>query len=188
MSHQNSSPHDSPAIELRGVDAASEFQDLNEFSSAAPSLPEVDGGYAAWLFLFGSFLIETFLWGKLTPLLSKPTDNHSKHMRRCRIPIFVRSTAGLLYQSPSHLLGAFWNRCCRDNMFRYHVSRSTVPLRKLPKVAELFSSQHIYWSANCCACRSPFNVFHKGVAFITYSGNTVRIRWLPALLPCLHLH
>jgi hypothetical protein len=27
------------------------------------SLPAADGGWAAWLFLTGSFMIETLLWG-----------------------------------------------------------------------------------------------------------------------------
>lgn len=30
------------------------------------SLPPTDGGSKAWLFLFASFLIETFLWGTST--------------------------------------------------------------------------------------------------------------------------
>lgn len=30
---------------------------------ATSSLPPVDGGRAAWLFLLGSYLIETLLWG-----------------------------------------------------------------------------------------------------------------------------
>ena len=29
----------------------------------ASSLPPTDGGWAAWLFLLGSFMIEMFLWG-----------------------------------------------------------------------------------------------------------------------------
>jgi hypothetical protein len=28
-----------------------------------PSLPAADGGWAAWLFLTGSFMIETLIWG-----------------------------------------------------------------------------------------------------------------------------
>jgi hypothetical protein len=29
------------------------------------SLPAADGGWAAWLFLAGSFVIETLIWGNL---------------------------------------------------------------------------------------------------------------------------
>jgi hypothetical protein len=32
-------------------------------STAISHLPRADGGRAAWLFLFGSFMIEMFLWG-----------------------------------------------------------------------------------------------------------------------------
>ena len=32
-------------------------------STAVSHLPPADGGRAAWLFLFGSFMIEMFLWG-----------------------------------------------------------------------------------------------------------------------------
>jgi hypothetical protein len=28
-----------------------------------PNLPAVDGGWSAWLFLTGSFMIETLIWG-----------------------------------------------------------------------------------------------------------------------------
>ena len=34
-------------------------------SQSIPSLPPVDGGAAAWLFLIGCFFIEMFLWGKI---------------------------------------------------------------------------------------------------------------------------
>ena len=41
-------------------------------ASAVSSLPPADGGRAAWLFLFGSFLIEMFLWGRATYIPMKP--------------------------------------------------------------------------------------------------------------------
>jgi hypothetical protein len=65
MSYQDQARREDQAIELRANNATDGFHDANGASSASPLLPRVDGGYAAWLFLFGSFLIETFLWGKL---------------------------------------------------------------------------------------------------------------------------
>ena len=66
MAYPDQARREDQAIELQENDAADGFQDENGASSALPLLPRVDGGHAAWLFLFGSFLIETFLWGKLT--------------------------------------------------------------------------------------------------------------------------
>ena len=48
----------SPGFELHEGDA-----EPGEASITA-SLPAADGGRAAWLFLLGSYLIETLLWGK----------------------------------------------------------------------------------------------------------------------------
>ena len=53
MSHDVSSD-----FELRGGDA-----EPGEAPTTV-SLPAADGGRAAWLFLLGSYLIETLLWGK----------------------------------------------------------------------------------------------------------------------------
>ena len=48
----------SPGFELReGVAEPGE-------APITASLPAADGGRAAWLFLLGSYLIETLLWGK----------------------------------------------------------------------------------------------------------------------------
>jgi len=47
-----------PGFELREGDA-----EPGEAPTSA-SLPAADGGRAAWLFLLGSYLIETLLWGK----------------------------------------------------------------------------------------------------------------------------
>ncbi len=38
------------------------------------SLPPVDGGRAAWLFLAGSFFIEMLLWGMKLCLISETTS------------------------------------------------------------------------------------------------------------------
>ena len=57
-----------------GQSSEHQLQDLASIENSGPdagmttsvsSLPPVDGGLAAWLFLLGSFFIEMFLWGEL---------------------------------------------------------------------------------------------------------------------------
>jgi hypothetical protein len=50
-------------VELHATD-----QDLNEIRETEPefSLPPVDGGKAAWLFLFSAFILEILVWGEFS--------------------------------------------------------------------------------------------------------------------------
>ncbi len=47
-------------------------------ASAMPPLPPADGGRAAWLFLFGSFMIETLTWGELVIVHGVPISHISQ--------------------------------------------------------------------------------------------------------------
>ena len=49
--------------ELQGLGQSSQSMDDTE-PITTTSLPPVDGGFAAWLFLAGGFTIEMLLWGE----------------------------------------------------------------------------------------------------------------------------
>lgn len=58
------------------------------------SLPPVDGGKDAWLFIFASFLLEALVWGKSLPCLR----SIAKLLIAFRVPILVwRFSILLLY-------------------------------------------------------------------------------------------
>jgi hypothetical protein len=73
-----SSPPRSAAVNESDMELRANNRDLDEMRATEPefSLPPVDGGKAAWLFLFSAFVLEILVWGKSFRLCShviKPT-------------------------------------------------------------------------------------------------------------------
>ncbi len=102
---------------LRTVSPESPIEDANEHEMA--SLPQVDGGKDAWLFLAACFLIEGLVWGVYIP---SPTKNAPSLTLPSRLWLLLRRLPSLL-QHPRALRQLRQHRRGRHLRHGHHVPR-----------------------------------------------------------------
>jgi len=72
-----------------------ELADRGEGAQQHVSLPPVDGGKDAWLFLAASFVVEALVWGMCDCVSACILDSTS--LTNGRFPIFIRRVPGVLF-------------------------------------------------------------------------------------------
>ncbi|CAN9156034.1 unnamed protein product [Alternaria alternata] len=89
-----SPPPRSAAVNESDMELRANNRDLDEMRATEPefSLPPVDGGMAAWLFLFSAFVLEILVWGKSFRLCSNASLSLS---------VYSKNTTPRTHHSPA---------------------------------------------------------------------------------------
>lgn len=157
-------------------------QQQGHSSTAAAPLPPTDGGWPAWLFLLGSFMIEMFLWGFPFSfgVLQDYYTNHQPIARHPKGVSAVGTTCSVsLPTSPRNTLLTSQG---------HHVPRCTPVVRSVPTLATNLPYKHAVRSCYCHQCYHPLLLCHVCLALDPYPRYTLCNWGRLSVLPSLHLH
>jgi hypothetical protein len=98
-----SSPPRSGAVNESDMELRANNRDLDEMRATEPefSLPPVDGGMAAWLFLFSAFVLEILVWGRSFRFCSHVTSSTSTLLTIHRVSFRFRYIPRILHLEPT---------------------------------------------------------------------------------------
>ena len=154
----------------------------DEFPTPPLTLPPADGGWAAWLFLLGSFMIEMFLWG-FPFSFGVLQDYYTNHQ-----PISLHSAGVSAVGTTCSVSPVF---CSQNNLLTaqgHHVPCSTLLVRCIPALATDLPKKHAVRSCHRHRSYCPIVLCHICLAFDPYPRCPLRNwRRLP-ILPGLHFH
>ena len=101
-----SSPPRSGAVNESDMELRANNRDLDEMRATEPefSLPPVDGGMAAWLFLFSAFVLEILVWGNTSVLSVLDQANvHSTDTSQASLSlsVYFKNTTPRIHHLPA---------------------------------------------------------------------------------------
>ncbi|KAH7108856.1 major facilitator superfamily domain-containing protein [Dendryphion nanum] len=163
------------------------------------SLPPVDGGKDAWLFLFSAFVLEILVWGFpfAFGIFQEYYTSNPPFAGSRNIPIIGTCAMGLMYLSSPLIFGFFaWypnsrHRCITIGLIIMCLSLGLSSLSQT--VPHLIVSQGVFYPIGGALCYSPVVAFmdewfvnKKGLAFgIMWAGTGIGGIIIPLLLQYL---
>ncbi|RYN94916.1 hypothetical protein AA0120_g3558 [Alternaria tenuissima] len=196
-----SSPPRSGAVNESDMELRANNRDLDEMRATEPefSLPPVDGGMAAWLFLFSAFVLEILVWGFpfAFGIFQEYYTSNPPFAGSRNIPIVGTCAMGLMYLLSPLISGFFaWypntrRRCIIIGLIIMCLSLGLSSLSQT--VPHLIASQGVFYAIGGALCYVPVVAFmeqwfvkRKGLAFgIMWAGTGIGGIIIPLLLQYL---
>ncbi|KAF2819411.1 MFS general substrate transporter [Ophiobolus disseminans] len=185
-----------------GHDSDTELEVINpdhnqpHATEAEFSLPPVDGGKDAWLFLFSAFVMEILVWGFpfAFGIFQEYYTSNPPFAGSRNIPIIGTCAMGLMYLSTPLVFGLFaWHpnirrRCITVGLITMCLALGLSSLSQT--VPHLIASQGVFYAIGGALCYSPVVAFmdewfvkKKGLAFgIMWAGTGIGGIIIPLLL------
>ncbi|CAN9464247.1 unnamed protein product [Alternaria alternata] len=196
-----SPPPRSAAVNESDMELRANNRDLDEMRATEPefSLPPVDGGMAAWLFLFSAFVLEILVWGFpfAFGIFQEYYTSNPPFAGSRNIPIVGTCAMGLMYLLSPLISGFFaWypntrRRCIIIGLIIMCLSLGLSSLSQT--VPHLIASQGVFYAIGGALCYVPVVAFmeqwfvkRKGLAFgIMWAGTGIGGIIIPLLLQYL---